>query len=93
VKTVKGEVGVLKEVYYDAGNSNKCFLVIDYQSESYTGCITCLTQSFCTQLTHFLRGHIGRSIEDIGDLHLSYTFNLATHKPPSSRRWSMRAAS
>jgi hypothetical protein len=68
VNTVKGEVGVLKEVYYDAGRSNKCFLVIDYQLQSYMGCITCSTRSFCTQLTHFLRGHIGRSIEDIGHL-------------------------
>jgi hypothetical protein len=74
-KAVKGEVGVLKEVYYDAGTSTKCFLVIDYQSQSYTGCITCLTRSFCTQLTHFLRDHIGRSIEDIGDLDVSYTFS------------------
>jgi hypothetical protein len=68
VNTVKGEVGVLKEVYYDAGRSNKCFLVIDYQLQSYMGCITCSTRSFCTQLTHFLRGHIGHSIEDIGHL-------------------------
>jgi hypothetical protein len=68
VKTVKGEVGVLKEVQCDSGTSNKCFLVIDYQFQSYMGCITCPTRSFCTQLTHFLRGHIGRSIKDIGDL-------------------------
>ena len=68
VKTVKGKVGVLKEVYYDAGTSNKCFLVVDRQLQSYMGCVTCPTRSFCIQLTHFLRGHIGRSIEDIGDL-------------------------
>jgi hypothetical protein len=71
VKTVKGHVGVLKEVYYDAGPSNKCFLVIDYQRQSYMGCITCPTRSFCTQLTHFLRDHIGRSIADIGNLDVS----------------------
>jgi hypothetical protein len=75
VKTVKGEVGVLKEVYYDAGTSNKCFLGIDYQSQSYTGCINCPTRSFCTQLTHILRAHIGRSIEDISDLDVSFTFS------------------
>ncbi len=68
IKTVKGEGGFLKEVYYDAGTSNKCFLVIDRQLQSYMGCITCPTRSFCIQLTHFLRGHIGRSIEDIGEL-------------------------
>jgi hypothetical protein len=72
LKTVKGEVGVLKEVYYE---SNKCFLVIDYQSESYTGCINSPTKSFCTQLTHFLREHIGRSIEEIGDLEVSFSFS------------------
>jgi hypothetical protein len=75
VKHVKGEVGVLKEVYYDAGTSNKCFLVIEHQSLSYLGCITCPTRSFCKQLTHFLRNHIGRSIEEIGDLEVSYIFS------------------
>lgn len=75
VQTVKGEVGVLKEVYYDAGKSNKCFLVIDYQLQSYTGCINSPTKSFCTQLTHLLREHIGRSIEEIGDLDVSFTFS------------------
>jgi hypothetical protein len=75
VKTVRGEVGVLKEVYYDAGKSNKCFLVIDYQLQSYTGCINSPIKSFCTQLTHLLREHIGRSIEEIGDLHVSFTFS------------------
>jgi hypothetical protein len=72
VKTVKGEVGVLKEVYYE---SNKCFLIIDYQSQSYTGCINSPNKSFCTQLTHLLRQHIGRSIEEIGDLQVSFTFS------------------
>jgi hypothetical protein len=72
LKTVKGEVGVLKEVYYE---SNKCFLVIDYQSESYTGCINSPTNSFCTQLTYLLREHIGRSIEEISDLNVSFTFS------------------
>jgi hypothetical protein len=79
VKTVKGEVGVLKEAYYDVGTSTKCFLIIDYQSQSYMGCITCPTRYFCTQLTHFLRDHIGRSIEDIGDLDISYTFSPPSH--------------
>lgn len=75
VQTVKGEVGVLKEVYYDAGKSNKCFLVIDYQLQSFTGCINSPTKAFCTQLTHLLREHIGRSIEEIGDLDVSFTFS------------------
>ena len=75
VQIVKGEVGVLKEVYYDAGKSNKCFLVIDYQLQSFTGCINSPTKAFCTQLTHLLREHIGRSIEEIGDLDVSFTLS------------------
>ncbi len=73
VKTVKGEVGVLKYVHASTDMSNKCYLVISYQSERYTGCILCRDHSFCAQIAHLLRDHVGRSIKDIGDLDLSYT--------------------
>jgi hypothetical protein len=96
VKTVKGEVGVLKEVYYDAGKSNKCFLIIDYHLQSYTGCVNSPSKSFCTQLTYLLREHIGRSIEEIGDLDVSSTFSqlsdLSKIKMYKRRRHKARAS-
>jgi len=73
-KTVKGEVGVLRYVYTaEGGISNKCFLLIHYQSEAYTGCMIFQDYSFCTQIAQFLRDHIGRPIKEIGDLDLSST--------------------
>jgi len=74
VKTLKGEVGMLKYVDYDAdGMSNKCFLVIDYQSTLYTGCLICQDRSFCKQIVQVLRTQIDRPIKEIGDLDLSHT--------------------
>lgn len=72
--TLKGEVGVLKYVHYDADEmSNKCFLVIDYQSTLYTGCLICQDRSFCNQIAQVLRTQIGRPIKEIGHLDLSAT--------------------
>ena len=74
VKTLKGEVGVLKYVHYDDdGIANKCFLVIDYQSTTYTGCLICQDPSLSKQIAHVLCTQMGRSIEEIGDLDLSFT--------------------
>ncbi len=72
VKVVKGEVGVLKYVHSNSELS-KCFLVIDYQSETYVGCILCRDHAFCNQISHLLRDHVGRPIKEIGDLDLSST--------------------
>jgi hypothetical protein len=62
VKTLMGEVGVLKYVHSNTEMSNKCFLVIDFQSKTYVGSILCRDHSFCTQISDLLRDHIGRPI-------------------------------
>jgi len=71
VKTLMGEAGVLKYVHSNTEMSNKCFLVIDFQSKTYVGSILCRDHSFCTQISDLLRDHIGRPIKEIGDLDLS----------------------
>ena len=71
VKTLMGEVGVLEYVHSNTEMSNRCFLVIDFQSKTYVGSILCRDHSFCTQISDFLRDHIGRPIKEIGDLDLS----------------------
>ena len=53
--------------------SNKLFLVIDYQAESYVRCLLFEDPAFCKQLLHLLHSHIGRPIKEIADLDLSYT--------------------
>ena len=65
---------MLKYVDYNAdGMSNKCFLVIEYQSTLYTGCLLCQDRGFCNQIAQILRTQIDRSIKEIGDIDLSYT--------------------
>jgi hypothetical protein len=73
VMTLMGEVGVLKYVHSNSLMSNKCFLVIDFQHEAYIGSLIFKDHSFCGQISHLLRDHVGRSIKDIGDLDLSST--------------------
>ena len=70
--TLRGEVGVLKYVHYNTIMSNKCFLVIDFQAESYIGSLIFKDHSFCKQISHVLVDHIGRPIKDIGDLDVSH---------------------
>jgi hypothetical protein len=52
---------------------NKCFLVIDYQAESYVGSLILEDPAFCKQILHFLHDQIGRPIKEIGNLDLSFT--------------------
>ena len=72
-KTVMGEVGVLKYVYANTRVSDKCYLVIEHEHENYIGCLTFDDRAFCAQVSLLLRSQIGRTIETIGDLDLSYT--------------------
>jgi hypothetical protein len=73
VKTLHGEVGVLRYLYANNGFSDKCYLVIDHEQERYVGCLIFSDRSFCTQLCAILRSHIGHSIQEIGDLDISQT--------------------
>jgi hypothetical protein len=70
--TLRGEVGVLKYVHYNTIMSNKCFLVIDFQAESYIGSLIFKDHALCKQISRLLVDHIGRPIKDIGDLDVSH---------------------
>ena len=73
VKTVRGEIGVLTYVYSNPQLSSRCFLVIDYEGETYVGALIFESHAFCQQVTDLLWSHMNRSIKEIGDLDLSYT--------------------
>jgi hypothetical protein len=74
IKTVSGEVGVLSYVHSNAKLSSRCYLVIDYEGETYVGTLLFDNHGFCEQVTNFLRLQVNRPIRDIGDLDLSHTF-------------------
>jgi hypothetical protein len=70
-KPLAGEVGVLTYVYSNRRVVNKCFLVIDYEQETYVGSLVCADRSFCAEISDLLRNHIGQSLREIGDLELA----------------------
>jgi len=72
-KIVRDEVGILRYVHDVNPTSNKIYLVIEYKREHYVGTLIFDDLKFCHQITALLKQHIGRPIEEIGDLDLSYT--------------------
>ena len=68
-----GEVGVLEEVLVSELIDNKVFMFIKYQGFRYMGFIGFDDPAFCSQIRTLLRASIGRSINEIADLDLSFT--------------------
>jgi hypothetical protein len=70
VKAVTGEDGILMYVHA-ATDSNKCWLIVEYENQNYTGTLLFDEAKFCHQVSALLRQHIGKSIKEIGDLDVS----------------------
>ncbi len=73
MKTIKGEVGVLRYVRSTEQLSEKCFLVIEYEREHYVGALLFDDSVSYSQVCALLQQHLGRSIKEIGDLEVSFT--------------------
>jgi hypothetical protein len=71
--TIRGEVGLLKYVYSNPRVSNKCYLVIEHEHEKYVGALIFDDRASCNQVLSLLRNHLGRPIEEIGGLEISYS--------------------
>jgi hypothetical protein len=72
-RTIQGEVGTLKNVYWYEKDCYKVFLVIDYDGELYDGALLLSDSRFCEFIARLLKQKIGLSLKDIGDLDVSYT--------------------
>jgi hypothetical protein len=72
-RTVRGEVGTLQYVYASPDLSSKCFLVIDYQGQSYVGTLLMESHGAARTLARIFTSNLKRSIKDIGDLDMSET--------------------
>lgn len=68
-----GEVGTLKDVWMSEKSRLTIFLAISFENRRYVGCMALSDAAFCNQLFTILRGQVGRRIEEIGDLDLSFT--------------------
>jgi hypothetical protein len=73
VRTLRGEVGTLQYVHARPDLSSQCFLVIDYEGESYVGCLLMENNGAARTLARIFTSNLKRSIKDIGDLEVSET--------------------
>jgi hypothetical protein len=71
--TATGEVGVLKDVWMSKKSRLTIFLAISFENRRFVGCMTLSDPPFCSQLYRLLRGEVGRTIEEVGGLDLSFT--------------------
>lgn len=73
VKKLTGEIGMLTRTVFFPETPKRLFLVMETGNECYIGCLVFSEPGFCQQLNEILQSCAGRSIEEIGDLDLSYT--------------------
>lgn len=68
VKTLKGEIGVLKYVFMRQGPADKCYLTLEHQNQSFVGALNFDDPSFCERICRLLQSNVGRPIKQIGNL-------------------------
>jgi len=59
---ITGEVGTLTDVKWYDLTANRCFLLMEFQSERYMGSLIFDDAAFCRQIYDLLQDHIGESI-------------------------------
>ena len=72
LKTLRGEIGVLTYVHSNPQLSSKCYLIMEYEGETYVGTLIFGDKTFYNQICEVLRVHVRRPIQEIGDLDLSH---------------------
>src|SRR5262245_47707759 len=70
---LEGEVGILQRVLKHESVGNGLFLWIHYDGSSYVGAMYFDDVAFCAEISRILQSQIGVSLQEIGDLDLSYT--------------------
>ena len=69
----KGEVGVLKDVL-PSPPANTCFLIMEHCGSEYIGALVLSDHAFYLQVYALLVHNCGETIQDIGNIDISYTF-------------------
>lgn len=68
--TLTGEIGVLTHVGHDPKSPRTLYIHIANANLPYFGRLIFDNSRFCHRFSVFLKSHIGRSIQEIGDLEL-----------------------
>jgi hypothetical protein len=70
----RSEVGVLAEVRASQfGLEDRIVLMMKHDEKMYGAALTFADATFCKQVLELMRNSVGLSIQDIGDLDLSFT--------------------
>jgi hypothetical protein len=72
-ETLTGEIGVLTHIGTSSTRSRRCFLHMTHNDKPYVGSLLFDDLAFCTFVHNLLKEHIDKTIEEIGDLDVSYT--------------------
>ena len=74
LKRVSGEVGILTQLEQpQIPTMDRLFLRIEYESNSYMGCLLFDDACFCRYIEGVLTSLCGQAISEIGSIDLSYT--------------------
>ena len=69
-----GEVGILKDVLPSTLPATKiCILIIEHSGAEYIGTLLLSDPIFCREIWTILAQNRGKTIQEIGDIDLSYT--------------------
>ena len=68
-----GEVGTLQQALLNNLMNNRIFLFINYQGYRYMGSMQFDDPNFCSEIYAVPNAHVGCSLNEIGDIDLSYT--------------------
>jgi hypothetical protein len=73
-QVTKGEVGFLREVRKSKiPKYNALYLIMDYEGNTYMGCLLLEDAMFCDEIRLALLAQCGNAIADIGSLDVSHT--------------------
>jgi hypothetical protein len=73
-KTLMGEIGVLTHVGTpEVERGNRCYLHMTYNYKPYVGSLLFDDHAFCAFVGDLMKKHIQESIEEVGDLDVSWT--------------------
>ena len=71
-KQIRGEIGVLRDVFLSKIEpSTRLFLIVEYESNEYVGCLMFSDGTFCGQVYRILRDQQGKSMVEVGSLDVS----------------------
>jgi len=72
-RLTRKEVGVLTEVKKSQFNEARLLLEMEYDEDLYGTALTFSDVAFCNTIFEVLKGAVGLSIEEIGNIDLSHT--------------------